>query len=236
MGQTHIIEEYNARSRSVENHREVALLLLIVSVIVLLVYAVNRTRIGLWGGVMLAAGLIFLALSLALALLSLLRLRCPNCSRVLIGVNRAAFCPGCGAALKGAGRSGTVSAAPQGSRRGASAQRGIVRRGSESRGIVSATDEYPEEAYPKDIRLFTTPDERVLTRRYIRLIDRDDRRRADDDLFPHSAAGMKRRGRRKPVAEPTAGRKDARPDGRRAEPQAEESGFLARVVGRIRRR
>ncbi|MFN2297949.1 MAG: hypothetical protein ACK2UB_03805, partial [Anaerolineales bacterium] len=81
-----IIEEYNARERSVENYREIALLLLIVSVIVLVLHAVNRTRIGPWGGMMLAAGLVLLVLSLALGLLSFLRLRCPNCSRVLIGV------------------------------------------------------------------------------------------------------------------------------------------------------
>jgi hypothetical protein len=221
-----IIEEYNARERSVENYREVALLLLIVSVIVLVLHAINRTRIGLWGGAMLAAGLVLLVLSLALGLLSFLRRRCPNCSRVLIGVREAAFCPECGATLKAERRMGMAPAPSQGSRRKASAKRGIVRREGGSRSIVSAADEYPEEAYPKNIRLFTTPDETVLTRRYIRLIDRDNRRhREGEDIFANPPSGKRSRVSRRP----TGGTAPDRPAVGRG-----DSNFLSRLWKKVR--
>ncbi|MFN2297413.1 MAG: hypothetical protein ACK2UB_01090, partial [Anaerolineales bacterium] len=140
---------------------------------------------------------------------SFLRLRCPNCSRVLIGVRGAAFCPECGATLKAERRMGMAPAPSQGSRRKASAQRGIVRREGRSRSIVSAADQYPEEAYPKNIRLFTTPDETVLTRRYIRLIDRDNRRhREGKDVFANPPSETRSRVSRRPAGGTAPDRRD----------------------------
>jgi uncharacterized Zn finger protein (UPF0148 family) len=170
-----IIAQFSARSRSARNYREVGLLLLVVSIIVFALYAVNRARIEFWGGIILAAGIILLVVAFALAMLSFLKVRCPNCSRVLGEVHGAAFCPSCGVPLKDDGsfiRAPIPSAKP---RRAAAAGRAIVRRDWEPRSLAAAGDEFPEEAYPKNIRMFTTTDETELTKRYIRLIGRDDR-------------------------------------------------------------
>jgi len=172
-----IIEEYGARSRSARNYRDAGALSLIVGVVVFVLYAINRERMEFWGGIVLAAGIILGVAAFALAVLAFLKLRCPNCSRVLSEVSGAAFCPSCGVPLKD---DGTVIRAPEAAarpRRAAAAERAIARREWEPKSLALAADEFPEEAYPKNIRLFTTPDETELTKRYLRLIHRDDRTR-----------------------------------------------------------
>jgi len=181
-----IIEEYNARSRSARNYREVGLLLLVVAVIVFALYAIYRARVEFWGGIILAAGIILLVVSFALAMLSLLKLRCPNCSRVLSEVPNAAYCPACGVPLKDDGSFGKVPAAGVKPRRPAAAERALARRAWEPRSLAAGSDEFPEEAYPKNIRMFTTTDETELTKRYLHLIHRDDTRRPQEEIPPRA--------------------------------------------------
>jgi hypothetical protein len=231
-----IIGEYRARSASARIHREAAFLLMVVAAVVLGLYGLNRTRMEMWAGLVLAAGIVLLVLSFALAMLSLLKLRCPVCSRILGTLHDAAYCPGCGAALMDDGWPEGAPAPKARPRARTEDIRALARRDWQPRSMIPAGDEYPEEAYPKDIRLFTTSDETELTRRYIRLIDKDERRRsAEDDPFAKGAAETKSRKTRRPATESRTAKKEDRPDWRRADPEAEGSDLLSRIVGRFRR-
>jgi hypothetical protein len=239
MNDMDIIEQYHARSASARNYREVAILLLVVGAIMMALYAINRSRIEFWGGVILAAGIILLVVSFALALLSFMRLRCPNCSRVLGGLSDAAFCPGCGIALKGGGSFVAASVPEAKARSAPAAGRAIARRKWEPRSLAAGGDEYPEEAYPKNIRMFTTTDETELTKRYIHLINRDDHNLQAEagGLFPPKASRVKARKTRGPLVDPPVGKSEGRPKWRRVDGVSTEDGaedFLSRLVSRIR--
>jgi hypothetical protein len=179
MNAIEIVEEFQSRSKSVRIYREAAALLLAVAVILLGLYGIIRAPLGAWGGAVLAAGAAAGVAAIGLAAVSFLRLRCPNCSRILGQVLDAAYCPSCGAALKSDGITGMDPSAV--SRRKGSG-RSMARRSAagtsvarvwEPRSGKPGIDDFPEEAYPKNIRLFTTPNEMELTKRYIHLIDRD---------------------------------------------------------------
>ncbi len=178
MNQIEIVEEFQNRVHSARAYREVAALLLVVSIILFSVYGILQTQIGIWGGVVLAAGVVGGVITFTLAAVSFINLRCPNCDRVLGEVRDAAYCPNCGAALKSDTVGGSVAT-------GASRRRGsgqsLAKRASsaarvwEPRSGTPGIDDFPEEAYPKNIRMFTTPNEMELTKRYIQLIDKDNR-------------------------------------------------------------
>jgi hypothetical protein len=108
-------------------------------------------------------------------------------ARVLVEVFGAAFCPSCGAALKSGASAGRISGAGMemyGGEGGIGAVEKMARAGARSQRARSGNWEpketpvdlvdYPGEAYPKNIRMFTTSDEMELTKRFIRLIDKDD--------------------------------------------------------------
>jgi len=174
-----IVEEFQSRSKTVRAAREAAALLLAVAVILLGLYGIIRIQLGAWGGAVLAAGAAAGVAAIGLAAVSFFRLRCPNCGRILGVVLEAAYCPSCGAALKSDGITGMDPAAVsrrKGSGRSMArraAARTSVARVWEPRSGKPGIDDFPEEAYPKNIRMFTTPDEMELTKRYIHLIDRD---------------------------------------------------------------
>ncbi|MGB7537882.1 MAG: zinc ribbon domain-containing protein [Anaerolineales bacterium] len=174
-----IIEEFQNRSKTARGYREAAALLLVIAIVLFTLYAIYRAPIGAWGGAVLAAGVAVGVATIGLTAVSYLKLRCPNCGRVLGEVHDAAYCPSCGAALKSDGITGMDAAGPpkrKGSGR-AMARRAAagtsIGRAWEPRSGTPGIDDFPEEAYPKNIRMFTTPNEMELTKRYIHLIDRD---------------------------------------------------------------
>jgi hypothetical protein len=181
MNETDVVEEFQSRSGAARAYREIAALLLLVSIVAFAAYGIYRSRIGTWAGAVLAAAVVLAAVTIALAVLSYVKLRCPNCGGVLGGVHDPAFCPSCGAALRTEADFGVeTESAPvrRGGRNGRPAARlAAARRAAaktwEPRSGVPGIDSYPEEAYPKNIRMFTTSDEMELTKRYIQLIDRD---------------------------------------------------------------
>jgi hypothetical protein len=179
MNPMEIVEEFQNRSKAARLYREIAALLLVVAVILFSLYGIYRASIGTWSGAVLAAGIVLGVTTFALAFISYTRLRCPNCDRILGQVNDAAFCPSCGAALKSDGIVKMVAADSPKRRDGGrsmakrAAAAGSVGRVWTPRGGTPGRDDFPEEAYPKNIRMFTTPDEMELTKRYIQLIDRD---------------------------------------------------------------
>ncbi len=180
MNAMEVVEEYQNRSNSARSYREAAALLLVVSIVLFTVYGIARTRIGIWGGVVLAAGVVSGVITITLAVMSYVKLRCPNCGRVLGEVPDAAYCPSCGAVLKTDTVGGlTAAVAPRRGGTGQSMARRAASRSAakvwEPRSRTSGTDDFPEEAYPKNIRMFTTPNEMELTKRYIQLIDKDNR-------------------------------------------------------------
>jgi hypothetical protein len=179
MNQMEIVDEFQNRSKAARAYREAAALLLVIAVVLFALYAIYRTPVGAWGGAVLAAGVAVGVATIGLAAVSYLKLRCPNCDRILGEVRAAAYCPSCGAALKSDGIAGVNAAGA--SKRG-SGGRAMAKRAAagtsaarvwEPRSGTPGSDDFPEEAYPKNIRMFTTPDEMELTKRYIRLIDRD---------------------------------------------------------------
>jgi hypothetical protein len=222
MNEIEIIQEFEDRSRSAKNFREIGALLLIISVVLFSLDAIYRTRIGIWEGVILAAGIIALTIAAAVAVLSLIKLRCPNCSRIVGEVYNATFCPSCGAALKSGDSFGMISPA---ARRipgnglvpvNAMPATGLTRMGRqlswEPKSGSTDPGAYPDEAYPKNIRLFTTSDEIELTKRFIRLIDQDNGSspRPADNRVPADKAAKKSAQNRPPAA----ARRSKKPDGR----------------------
>jgi hypothetical protein len=133
----------------------------------------------------LAAALLLIA-SLALAVLSIYRYRCPNCNKILGVARKIKFCPDCGVNLQPAPSGVGNSSRTPGERRGILGRVGMnfipsggisrtAASGISSQGNVRpAASDFPEETYPKNIRMFTTSDERELTRRYFHLIAKDD--------------------------------------------------------------
>jgi hypothetical protein len=179
MNVVEVVEEYQARARTARMYRDIAALLLVVTIIGFTLYGINRTQLGNWGVAALAAAVVLAVATLALAALSFIKLRCPNCDRALGEVPNAAFCPACGAALRSdsvVGREIVITRA-RGSGGKAVANRPAGARTALKRwepgGGKTGFDDYPGEAYPKNIRMFTTPDEMELTKRYIQLIDSD---------------------------------------------------------------
>jgi hypothetical protein len=106
---------------------------------------------------------ILLLLCLTLLAISILLNKCPNCERVLGGFGDYSFCPGCDALLRPGAH--------------ASAGERVFRR----RPFVEE-ENYPEEKYPKKAGLFADSDELQLTRRYARLIRRDDEAAPDSEV------------------------------------------------------
>jgi hypothetical protein len=179
-----ILEEFQERSGAARLYRGIAVLLLVIALVFFALYGIDRAQFGVWSGAVLAGGIVLTAAALVLAALSLLRLRCPNCGRVIGEVFDPAFCPTCGAALK-AGVDFEMEA-PHPPEVPARRVRALVRRPEyarrpglktwEPRTGLAGINDYPEEAYPKNIRMFTTTNELELTKRYIQLIDRDNKR------------------------------------------------------------
>ena len=251
-----IIEAYEVRSKTARMYREIAALILVISIILLALDGIYRTKIGIWEGILLAAGIILLVLAFASAMLSLIKLQCPNCSRIIGEVFDPAYCPSCGAALKPGSPIGMVSPAGQGMQtrglaRGvpgkAAGEKAMARRAAlgkwTPKAELTVPEDYPDEGYPKNIRLFTTSDEMELTKRFIKLIDRDD---GHDSLqqeggLAHKAAGKKVKDARKPVVEQSAGKSESgafRRRGDRKSPEEESLeniGALARILLKIRR-
>jgi hypothetical protein len=231
MNEFEIVAEYENRLGAARKYRGLAAAFLVLAVADLAVFGFFQNREAGWSGMVLLAGLILSALTLAFAVLSVLKLRCPDCSRILGEVYGASYCPGCGAALRPGGRARaeppaeTALTAPKASRR---RTRG---GGWEPRRSLAAVDDFPEEAYPKNIRMFTTANEMELTKRYIKLIDQDDRQQ-DDSLFAGAAGSPPRR----TAAAPQTGSAPAEPATRwRRQPAAEAAGgVLSRLIQRIR--
>jgi hypothetical protein len=185
MNETDVIIEYSRRYEFAKIRQYIAAPLLLIS------------GSGLWisrGAFTSAGEKLFLIISavafiasLALALLSIERYRCPYCAKNLGVVRKIKFCPYCGVNLQPvSGSDPAFSAkAPEG-RRGRLGGIGAniipaggISRSAASRNLSQGTyrplaSDFPEETYPKDIRMFTTRDETELTKRYFRLIAKDD--------------------------------------------------------------
>jgi len=236
MTETEIVAEYEERLGAAEKYRGLAALFLVLAVIALAGYGVYQNRAADWNGVLLLAGLALLLLALAFSLLSFLKLRCPNCSRVLGELFGAAYCPHCGAALRPGNRTGMEIPNRADQPSASLATRRRPRGGAwEPKASLATVADFPDEAYPKNIRMFTTSNELELTKRYIKLIDRDNS--AEDDLPMTNRASGAGRKKAAPAARPENGsakRPAWRPEaGENSTPEA--SGWLSRLVNRIRR-
>jgi hypothetical protein len=199
MNETNVIDEYSRRSQFARISQWLALAALLIS---LSCFWLTGGAFGtLVDKIFWILGGLLLVAFLALGVLSVDRYRCPYCSKSLGVVRAIAYCPYCGIQLQsggelqpplppktrterrelpggiGAGWTPSVGI----SRRAAS---GVVRQGS-YRPLAS---DFPEETYPKNIRMFTTSDETELTRRYFRLIAKDEN--ADAEEMPAPAPGI----------------------------------------------
>jgi hypothetical protein len=161
MSGTKIIQEYEDHLRRSGIYGGFAVFLFILSIIGLTAFVTYREELEIWGELLLPAGLILLVLALSLAILSLITLRCLNCYRILGGIRAAAYCPSCGTRLMEVDSRGLESYP-----------------GDE---LAEEVEDFPEETYPKDIRMFTTLDETELTKRFIRLIRKDEKAAFDDE-------------------------------------------------------
>jgi hypothetical protein len=221
MDELTIIREFKERSQTARKYRTAAAVFLAVSILLLTLSGIDQPRIGAWGGLLLAAGLIFLVLSLAAALISFIELKCPSCSRVLGEVWGPVYCPSCGAALKSdADPAAPVpSKAARGKRAGAAGFGMAARRRNqltvwEPKVSLAEYGEHPGEAYPKNIRLFTTTDEGELTKRYIRLIHKDDldrQEREEESSVPPTGEPLRKAGSASPDPEAGTGEKNRWP-------------------------
>jgi hypothetical protein len=238
-----VVRQFEDRSRAAGRYREFAALFLVFSLLLFGGYILFRTRIGVWEGALLAVGVVTAVVTAALALLSVINLRCPNCDRIVGEVFGAAYCPACGAALKPdvplrretAETPGRRTAAKASGKRSLAA--GLSGRVWEPRSGIPGVEDYPEEAYPKNIRMFTTTDEGELTKRYIRLIDKDNREspvRQGQISLPGGGARPARLPR--PAADAASGKKRSRPNWRRpgqSSPEEEPLGWFGRFVNRL---
>jgi hypothetical protein len=164
-----IIDAYRIQCRKALSLRASALLLFIFC---LLLFAASNPlhpdlRTPLQGMLLAAAGFLILP-GTALFVFSLTVKRCPACrSQQAVGGN-VRFCPNCGVRLRIQGATASRTA-----RTREMALAGRPDRGVPAAEMTVADEDFPAENYPKKIRPFTTKDEMELTRRYIRLIDRD---------------------------------------------------------------
>ena len=185
MNSTDVLDDYSRRYQFARITQFLAVFLLLVSLACLWLSGGAFNTKG--EKIFLIAGILLLIAFLALAVLSVNRYRCPNCSRSLGIVRKIQYCPNCGTNLQSASELGMeYSLNTPGERRGSLGTIGSklppsreISRGAES-GIFSRgnfrplASDFPEETYPKNIRLFTTSDEMELTKRYIRLISKDE--------------------------------------------------------------
>jgi len=166
MSGTEIIQEYEDRLRRSGIFRGFTVLLFILSIIGLAAYSAFREEYGIWGEILLPAGIILLVLAFGIAIVSIITLRCPNCFGILGGIRAVAYCPSCGTKLKEI-ESRALDYSPGGE-------------------LAEGAEEFSEETYPKDIRLFTKPDETELTKRFIHLIQKDEDAQSGDPDEPDS--------------------------------------------------
>jgi hypothetical protein len=190
MNETDVIIEYSRRYEFAKICLTIATPILLISASGLVIsrgaFATTGEKLFL-----VIDGVIFIA-SLALALLSFYRYRCPYCAKNLGVVRKIKFCPDCGVSLQAGSESAVAfSSTRTEGRRGLSGGIGTnsipaggISRFAGSRNLSQGTfrplaSDFPEETYPKDIRMFTTSDEMELTKRYIRLITKDENPPAD---------------------------------------------------------
>lgn len=197
MNETNVIDEYYRRHQFARMSQWLALAALLLSVCCLWLTGGAFATVGdkiFW----IAGGLLFVAF-LALAVLSVDRYRCPYCHKSLGVVRTIAYCPYCGIQLQsGAELQPPLSPKPPAERRalpggigaGGATSVGISRRAAS--GVVPQgtyrplASDFPEETYPKNIRMFTTSDETELTRRYFRLIAKDENAETEEKPAPVS--------------------------------------------------
>ncbi len=190
MNESDVVIEYSRRYEVAKVFQNVALPLILVSGIGVAISrgAFSTTSEKLF---LIVSGSIFIA-SLILVTLSFYRYRCPYCAKNLGVVRKISFCPYCGVTLQsGDGLEADFSSAQADNRRGLVGEPGAnftpsrsISRTAASRNLSKGTfrplaSDFPEETYPKDIRMFTTRDEMELTKRYIRLIAKDETPPAD---------------------------------------------------------
>jgi len=189
MDETDVIIEYSRRFQFARFCQYLAAPMLLVSLSCLWIsrgaFATSGEKLFL-----IISGLLFIT-SLALALLSIIRYRCPYCSKNLGVARKIAFCPYCGVNLQPADYSnGSPPSRETIEKRGVFqwieskifSSRGAS--GADSQKMAQGTfhpeaSYFPEETYPKNIRLFTTSDEIELTKRYFRLIAKDENPQAE---------------------------------------------------------
>ena len=185
MNETDVIDEYSRRHQFAKISQFLAVILLLVSLSCLWL---SGGAFGTFGEkIFLIAGGLLLVASIALAVLSVDRYRCPYCFKSLGVVRSIKYCPYCGINLQSAGESDLdYSSKAPGERRGffGGIAAKFIPAGGISRRAASGilpqgnfrptASDFPEETYPKNIRLFTTSDEMELTKRYIRLISKDE--------------------------------------------------------------
>ncbi len=185
MNETDVIDEYSRRHQFAIISQFLAVILFLVS---LSCFWLSGGAFGTFGEkIFLIVGGLLLIASIALAVMSVGRYRCPYCFKSLGVVRSIKYCPYCGINLQSAGESDLdYSSKAPGERRGFFGgigakiipTEGISRRAAS--GILPpgnfrpTASDFPEETYPKNIRLFTTSDEMELTKRYIRLISKDE--------------------------------------------------------------
>jgi hypothetical protein len=195
MNETDVIIEYSRRYELARICQYLAVPLLLISSAGLWF---SRGALGGTGGKIffIVSGVVFIA-SVGLGLLSIDRYRCPYCAKNLGVARKIKFCPYCGVTLQSVnGTEIAFSSARTEGRRGLIGGAGadFIPAGGGSRAAASrslsqatfrplATD-FPDETYPKDIRLFTTSDEMELTKRYIRLIAKDETPPPDEPPAP----------------------------------------------------
>ena len=201
-----VIDEYSRRHQFARTSQWLALVALIVSLSCFWLTGGAFATLG--EKIFWAAGTVFLIAFLVLAVSSIDRYRCPHCFKSLGVVRFIAYCPYCGIQLQSTGESYSPSSVKvPGERRnplgGIDAtlvpSGGIFRR--QTAGMVPQgtyrplASDFPEETYPKDIRLFTTSDEMELTRRYFRLIAKDEDVPSEGapEMFPGDSSNGARR-------------------------------------------
>jgi hypothetical protein len=190
MNESDVVIEYSRRYEVAKILQNVALPLVLISGIGVAISrgAFSTTSEKLF---LIVSGSIFIV-SLGLVALSFYRYRCPYCNKNLGVVRKISFCPYCGVTLQsGDGLEADFSSAKNDNRRGLSGEPGAnftpsrsLSRTAASRNLSQGTfrplaSDFPDETYPKDIRMFTTRDEMELTKRYIRLIAKDENPPAD---------------------------------------------------------
>jgi hypothetical protein len=185
MNETDILIEYSRRYQFAKYCQYFAAPIFLLSIAIL---GTSKGAFGTPGEkIFVLAGGALLIASLALAVLSVDRYRCPYCNKSLGVTRNIKFCPYCGVNVQpvdeiGLADSSNASVERSGFFRRIATNflpaRGISRPAA-SRPLTEGNyrplaSDFPEETYPKNIRMFTTSDEVELTKRYIRLITKDE--------------------------------------------------------------